>query len=91
MKREDVVRNLEAYVVREMLEGDRAGLNEESPLLEWGLLNSLEIIRMLRFIQEQFAVRLEPRQVKPDTFKDIRSIADLIIQHASGAVRHNRE
>ena len=91
MKRQEVVRNLTAYIVHEILEGDEAGLDEGSPLLEWGLLNSLEIIRLLKFIREQFGVQLEPKQVTPDTFKDIRSMADLIVLDATGGVRNTRE
>jgi acyl carrier protein len=91
MKRQEVVRDLKAYIVREILEGDEAGLHEESPILEWGLLNSLEIIRLLRFIRERFDVQLGPKQVTPDTFKDIQSIADLIILDASGRVSHSSE
>jgi acyl carrier protein len=91
MKREEVVRNLQAYFVREILEGNEADLDEESPLLEWGLLNSLEIIRLLRFVREEFGVRLEQRQVAPNTFKDIRSIANLIVHSASGETHGDHE
>jgi acyl carrier protein len=91
MDRHEVVRELKAHVAREILEGDEAGLDEETPLLEWGVFNSLEILRLLRFIHERFGVRLEPRTVGPDTFKDIRSIANLIVDTASNGVRYTRE
>jgi acyl carrier protein len=91
MDRYEVVRELKAHVVREILEGDEAGLEEESPLLEWGVLNSLEIIRLLRFMRERFGVRLEPKVVTPDTFKDIGSMADLIVKTVSSGVSHANE
>jgi acyl carrier protein len=78
--RKELVSKLESYIIREILNGDETGLHEHSPLLEWGLLNSLESLRLLAFIDEQFGVTLAGNMMTPQSLATIGSIADLIMQ-----------
>lgn len=72
---------LETYIVQEILDEKDIGLDEKTPLLEWGIINSIELTRLLGFIERQFHVHVSPHEVNPDHFTDIASITQLILAH----------
>ena len=75
---EEMLSDLTRYVGEQVLRGQQAGLEPTSPLLEWGVLNSLEIIRLLKYIEDSFGIVVPPREVTGDNLKDLRSIATLV-------------
>lgn len=78
--RTDVVEKLVEFVRRELLDGkDVTELTTTTPLLDWGLLNSIETTRLVAFIREEFAVRVPPTDMVSRHFKDIESITDLVV------------
>jgi acyl carrier protein len=82
---ESVAEVLRAYIVRELLEGDGGGLTAETPLLEWGVLNSIEIAKLVVFISDDFGVHIPGEKVVPSNFRNLLSIAQLIASQASAA------
>jgi acyl carrier protein len=79
MQRSEIIEQLRTYIVQEILDGQDTGLDESTPLLEWGILNSLEIVRLLMFMQSQFDLSLALDQIVADQFADLRAIADLVL------------
>ena len=71
---------LRDYIVSEILEGDGHDLDAQTPLLEWGILNSIEMTRLLAFIGRQFGVAIAPREVTPAHFRTIDQIVALVEQ-----------
>jgi len=80
MQRATVIEQLKEYIAQDFLGGDDIGLDETTPLLEWGLINSLEIIKLLGFIRQQFDIDIPRDKVVADSFTNISSIADLLLE-----------
>ncbi len=77
--RESVLKELTEYVQEHLLDGDRSvGLTTETPLLEWGVLRSIDTARLVGYIRQRFGVRIPPTQIVHKHFKNIESIADLM-------------
>jgi acyl carrier protein len=77
--RGSLVKELTQYIQDHLLDGDRsAGLTTETPLLEWGILNSIDTARLVGYIRERFGVRVPPAQIVQRHFKNIECIADLV-------------
>jgi acyl carrier protein len=57
---------------------DLTGLVPGESLLERGLLDSLAILRIVSFCEEQFAITLPDDEVIPDHFESIQAIAALV-------------
>jgi acyl carrier protein len=72
------------YVAHEVLDGRELGLDADTPLLEWGVINSMEVARLLAFIQREFGVVIARHELAPENLKDIRSITALVLR-AHGA------
>ena len=80
MERMTVVEQLKSYFAQDVLSGKDIGLDETTPLLEWGIINSLEMVRLLQFIRKQLKVDIPPDKLVADSFTDIVSIANLVLE-----------
>jgi acyl carrier protein len=73
----DTLRN---YVVEQILQDSNVAIDPETPLLEWGILNSISTVQLIGFIRERFQVDVPPEDVVGANFKDLRSISELLAQ-----------
>jgi|RhiMetdeSRZDD1v2_1073273.scaffolds.fasta_scaffold453509_3 acyl carrier protein len=72
---------LRGYIEEKILEGDAENLDEKTPLLELGILDSFAIVELLSFIESDFGVQIGLEAVSPEKFSDISVIADLILAY----------
>jgi acyl carrier protein len=79
-----VVEGLRAFISRQMLEGEDVGLTATTPLLELGILNSMEVLSLIAFIESRFKVVVPPDQILADNFKDLQTIAGLVTSLGGG-------
>ncbi len=79
MQRATVIEQLKRYIAQDVLGGKDIGLDETTPLLEWGIINSLEMVKLLSFIRKQFAVDIPTEKLVADSFTSVSSIADLVL------------
>jgi acyl carrier protein len=83
MQRKTVIAQLKGYIAQEVLEGKDIGLDETTPLLEWGIINSLEMVRLLSFVRKQFGCDIPPDKLVAESFTSISAIADLVLEQLS--------
>ena len=79
MRREDIVTRLSDYVRVELLEDEGRELNEETPLLQWGILDSIGIVNLLAFIEEDFGIEVPDDGVRPEYFENLGKLSDMLI------------
>lgn len=82
MKQSEVLDSLKSYVSRELLDGKDIGLDASTPLLEWGIINSIEIARLVAFIQDRFGVEVPGEMIVVEHFKDLTSLTNLVSELA---------
>ena len=71
--------DIKAYIAEEILDGEYSSeLDEKTPLLELGVLNSMEITNLISYIQTKYGVRVPNDGIVPDNFQDIRAITQFI-------------
>ena len=80
MQRLTIIEGLKRYIAQDVLAGKDIGLDETTPLLEWGIMNSLEIVRLLSFIRKQFAVDIPADKLVADSFTSVSSVTDLVLE-----------
>ncbi len=81
MSQTEVVEELATYVRNELLGGDNsAELRPDTPLLEWGILNSMNTAKLLTHIREQHGVNVPPTYLVGKNFRDLAHIADMVVQ-----------
>lgn len=80
MSPSSVVEGLKSYVSSEILDGEDIGLEASTPLIEWGIVNSMEIARLVAFIQDRWGVAIPGDMITLEHFKDLYSISRLIVE-----------
>jgi 2-hydroxymuconate-semialdehyde hydrolase len=76
--REDTITLLRQFVVDELLDGNDEGLDAQTPLLQWGVIDSLAMVTLLAFIEERLGVHVPDEQVRPEHFQNLATLSDLL-------------
>lgn len=77
--RDGVLRRLETFIREQFLgEARDDDLTPSSPLLEWGVLNSMNTARLLSFVREEFGVRIPATSITSRCFHDLDAITNLV-------------
>ena len=58
-----------------------AQLGDDEPLIESGIIDSLGILKIMAFLDEEFGIDLSAEQIKPDNFRSVKSICTVIERH----------
>jgi len=83
------VEPLRAFIEERNLDG-RATLSEDTPLLEWGVLDSLGLNELTLFVEERFALSVPAAAITADNFRDLRAIDALLRDLAGEAAPDGR-
>lgn len=71
---------LEKFIVDELLMGKgQDDIGPETSLISSGILDSLSLIRLINFVEEQFNLLVEDEDVVPDNFETINALGALIV------------
>ncbi|MFF2851896.1 phosphopantetheine-binding protein [Streptomyces sp. NPDC058001] len=80
---EETSKRLTEFIRERFLDGDPQGeLDAGSPLLEWGVLNSLRVARLIAFIRSDLGVPVSAMEINPDNLRDVRSITAMVTRLA---------
>ena len=86
LSEEEISTRIIAFIRERFLDGDPKGeLEESSPLLEWGIINSLNTAILLAFIHEEFGTPLALERLDAQMFKSVRSITTGVTETVKGA------
>ena len=59
-------------------------LDDDEPLIESGIIDSLGVLKILAFMDEAFGVDLSSDQIKLENFKNVSSICALVEKQKNG-------
>ena len=59
-------------------------LDDDEPLIESGIIDSLGVLKILAFMDEAFGVDLSSDQIKLENFKNVISICALVEKQKNG-------
>ena len=75
----EAAEELKAYIVNHILDGrDADELTLDSPLLEWGVIDSLTIVDLVDFVKTKFSIELPASELKPQNLQSIQTFAGLM-------------
>lgn len=80
----DIKETIRQFIMNELKELSEDGnveyLNDDTPLIENGLIDSMMILSLLAFLEEKYGLLLSKDELKPKNFATIQKINDLVIQ-----------
>lgn len=79
--RDLILAGITQYVEREFLgESDASELTPQTPLLEWGVLNSMNTATLLAFIRTEYGVVVPPTRITGRHFRNLETITALVVE-----------
>jgi len=76
---------LREFIDKTVLRGQGADLTSTTPLFELGILDSFHLFGVLNFIEQQFDVRLALESLTSADFRDISTIARIVLSKTAAA------
>jgi acyl carrier protein len=75
----EAAEELKTYIIDHILDGrDADELALDSPLLEWGVIDSLTIVDLVDFVKTRFSIDLPAAELKPQNLESIQTFARLM-------------
>jgi acyl carrier protein len=70
---------VKGYIVDEVLEGKEADkLDFQTPLLEWGIIDSLTVAGLVEFAKSRFTIDVPASELTPENLETIGSISAML-------------
>ena len=57
-------------------------IDDDEPLIESGIVDSLGVLKIMSFLDESFGVDLSSEEIKLENFRDVRTICELVSNQA---------
>ena len=68
------------YILEEFLPGeDASNLTDEVKIFETGILDSLAMLKLLSFLEEEFDITIEAQEVNEESLKTIGTIGQMVM------------
>lgn len=76
---DDIRKAVLDYVRREYLEeDDDRSIDENSPLISGGIVDSFSMVSLKRFLEKKYAIRIPDADASPDAFDSVNKIVVLV-------------
>lgn len=67
------------YVSAQFLdESEISELDQETPLVDWGVLNSMNTTKLLAYLRTELGVTIPPTHITLRYFQNLRTITDMV-------------
>ena len=73
-----------SYIKKEYLDEDEADdmtLDEHTPLISSGIVDSFSMVSLKRFLEKKYEVKLPDDEATPQAFDTVTSIIELVNKH----------
>lgn len=76
---DDVAARINQFIIKELLyEVENAAIDNDTKLIEEGIVDSMGLFRLMAFMEEEFDVEVEPDAVVLENFETVNAVATLI-------------
>jgi acyl carrier protein len=80
---ESIVSVVENFIRSELLYGysGEAQFDENTNLIESGVIDSITLLRLVTFIEERFQIKMEDEELVPEHFQSLKSMETFVSKH----------
>ena len=79
LERAQVYEELKAFIQRELSLGELRELDGSTPLVESGVLESLNLVALIAFIESQFGIKVEESEIIPGNFENLDAVTSMVL------------
>jgi len=74
----DINARIRNYIVETFLFGDGSKLGDETSFLDNSILDSTGMLELISFIEQEFALAIDPSELIPDNLDSIKNVAGFV-------------
>lgn len=78
MTDQEIMQEVRTFIAQTFLDGDDKGLDEKTPLLQTGIVDSMGMMELLSFIRDRFELKLPEEEVRPENLENLGVIVALV-------------
>ena len=80
MDPEEIKATVKTFILNEYLPGeDPAALNDATPLMTTGILDSIAVLKAVTFLENQFGITIEPHEAVIENLNTLSDIARFVM------------
>jgi len=80
MNPEDIKTTVKTFILSEYLPGeDPAALTNDTPLMTTGILDSIAVLKVVTFLENQFGITIEPHEAVVENLNTLSDISRLVM------------
>lgn len=88
MNEQEIKATIKTFILNEFLPGeDPAALTDATPLMTTGILDSIAVLKVVSFLENQFGITIEPHEAVVENLNTLSDMATLVMsKKASPAI-----
>ena len=76
MNPQDIKTTVKTFILNEFLPGeDPAALTDDTPLMTTGILDSIAVVKMVTFLENQFGITIKPHE---SVVENMNTLSDIV-------------
>ena len=80
MNPQDIKTTVKTFILHEYLPGeDPAALTDATPLMTTGILDSIAVLKVVTFLENQFGITIAPHEAVVENLNTLSDIAQLVM------------
>lgn len=76
---ERVRSSIHQYIVSTWLSGDARGFDDNTDLLQAGILDSFTTLSITSYLDESFHIQLDPAEINPDNMRSVNALVKIVL------------
>jgi len=76
---------LRDFILQNFPTARKRRIDDDSPLLESGVIDSLGMLDIVKFLEQTFEIKVEDEELSPDNFASIRCLSDFAMKKSAAA------
>ncbi|MGB0103084.1 MAG: acyl carrier protein [Candidatus Sulfotelmatobacter sp.] len=70
--------SIRSFIAQKFPAARKKALNDDMPLLESGVIDSLGVLDVVAFLEQAFAIKISDDELTPDNFASIQCLASFV-------------
>lgn len=71
--------SIHQYIVNTWLSGDERGFDDNTDLMNAGILDSFSTLSITAFLEQSFKARLDPADMTPENLRSVNALARIVL------------
>jgi acyl carrier protein len=87
MNEQDIKMRVKTFILNEYLRGeDPAALTDATPLMTTGILDSIAVLKVVTFLENEFGITIEPYEAVVENLNTLSDIGRLVMSKKASSV-----